>query len=249
MSEKAFAASGARTRGREAAGDAGVPWPWLVLAVVGLVGFASVTALAWARVTFPFDAPLRSIALQWSAWSGVWAAISDAANIPLIVIGVAIVAWLLWKGHRREAVLVIITLALVTAGSEGVKQLVHRPRPPGSSTVVPGVIYSFPSGHELESVTILGIVALLAWRSSRPRAARLAVAIAVALFCAAVAVARVAIDAHYPSDVLAGLLGGLGVLAVFALLTRPTEKDAAERGRGDTTPPGERADAAADATG
>lgn len=241
MSERIVSADSARpAREREERQASVIPWLWALLAVVGLAGFAILTALVGARITLPFDAPLRATALQWSAWSTVWAAISDAANIPLIVIGVAIVAWLLWKGHRREAVLVIVTLALVTAGSEGVKQLVARPRPPGSTAVVPGVIYSFPSGHELESVTILGIVALLAWRSQRPRAARLAVAIAVALFCAAVAVARVAIDAHYPSDVLAGLLGGIGVLATFAILTRPKEPDAqpGRSGRGRASEPG-----------
>ena len=246
MSDRLVATGAApRAQERETAPPSGIPWLWAVLAVVGLAGFAILTALVAARIALPFDAPLRAVALRWSAWSDVWAAISDAANIPLIVIGVAIVAWLLWTGHRREAVLVIVTLALVTAGSEGVKQLVARPRPPGSTAVVPGVIYSYPSGHELESVTILGIVALLVWRSRRPRAARLAVALAVALFCAVVAVARVAIDAHYPSDVLAGLLGGFGVLATFAILTRPSGLESERRGS-STERSGERSDVAAD---
>jgi len=39
------------------------------------------------------------------------------------------------------------------------------------------------------------------------------------LFCLAVAVARIAINAHWPSDVLEGLVGGIGVLALVALLT------------------------------
>ena len=245
MSDRLVAAGAApRVRERETTSPSGIPWLWAVLAVAGLAGFVILTALVDARVALPFDPPLRTIALQWTAWSTVWAVISEAANIPLVVIGVAIVAWLFWKGHRREAVLVIITLALVTAGSEGVKQLVARPRPPGSSTVVPGVIYSYPSGHELESVTILGIVALLAWRSSRPRVARLAVALAVAVFCVAVAVARVAINAHYPSDVLAGLLGGLGVLATFAILTRPSPSAPDDDGH-RSGPSGERREAPA----
>jgi undecaprenyl-diphosphatase len=208
---------GARSSGTT--GGPGLSWPWVVLAALGLGGFAIVTWLVATRVALPFDAPLRDAALGWSSLEPLWSLLSQAANIPLIVIGVGIVAWLLWKGHRREAVLVIVTLALVTAGSEAVKQLVARPRPPGSDTVVPGVIYSYPSGHELEAVTILGIVALLVWRSQAPRGVRLLVAVAVAVFVVLVAVARVAIDAHYPSDVLAGFLGGIGVLAVFAILS------------------------------
>jgi membrane-associated phospholipid phosphatase len=190
------------------------------LAVAGFAGFAVLTVILWAHVLPFFDPPVRDAALQYRSWHDLWDLISNAANYPLIVIGVGLVAWLFWKGKRREAVLVIVTLALVTAGSEGVKQLVHRPRPPGSDTVVPGVVYSYPSGHELEAVTILGIVALLVWRSRATRAAAIGVAIAVALFCVAVAVARVAINAHWPSDVLAGLLGGIGVLALVTRLTR-----------------------------
>ena len=176
----------------------------MAIAGVGLVGFVLLTILVKASGNLPFDGPLRDLALGWHNWYGVWDFISNAANLPLIGVAAAIVVWLLFRRRRREALLVFIALALVTAGSEGVKELVHRPRPPASTAVVPGVVYSYPSGHELESVVILGIVALLVWRSRAPRALRVAVAMAVALFCAAVAVARVAIDAHWPSDVLAG---------------------------------------------
>ena len=33
---------------------------------------------------------------------------------------------------------------------------------------------------------------------------------------------RMALSEHYPSDVLAGLLGGIGALAVYGWLTRPS---------------------------
>ena len=178
--------------------------------------------LTWAtatRVAIPFDQPILDLARSWSALSDAWALLSDAANIPMIFAGVGLVLWLFWKGARREAILVIVTLALVTAGSEAVKQLVHRPRPPGSDTVVPGVIYSFPSGHVLEAVTILGIVAVLVWRSSLPlagpprggdRRRRLRRA---GRRCAS------RDQCPLSDDVLAGFLAGIGVLAVFILLT------------------------------
>jgi undecaprenyl-diphosphatase len=192
---------------------------WLMVAVLGLAGFALLTVVVASGMAIPFDLQLLATARSWDAFSGLWSALSNAANLPMIVVGVGLVLWLVWRSHRREAVLVVITLAAVTAGSEAVKQLVARPRPPGSDTVVPGVVYSFPSGHVLESVTILGIIAILVWRSSLPRAVRVAVAGLVSVFVASVAVARVAINAHYPSDVLAGFLVGIGVLAIFVLLT------------------------------
>ena len=192
----------------------------LLVALLGLGGFALLTWAVASRMAIPYDQSLLDLARGWTSLSRVWELVSNAANIPMIFVGVGLVLWLFWKGARREAVLVIVTLALVTAGSEAVKQLVQRPRPPGSDTVVPGVIYSFPSGHVLEAVTILGIVAVLVWRSSQPLLVRVVVALAISVFVALVAVARVAINAHYPSDVLAGFLAGIGVLAIFILLTR-----------------------------
>lgn len=193
----------------------------VAIAVVGFAGFALLMSLVVAHTAIPFDAPLRDIARGWTAYTGTWSLISDAANLPLIAIGVGLVLWLLWKRRFREAILVVVVLAAVTAGSETVKQLVARPRPPSSDAHVIGVVYSFPSGHVLESVTILGIIAILVWRTTVPLAVRAGVAIAVGAFVALVAIARVAIDAHYPSDVLAGSLAGIAVLAIFALLTRP----------------------------
>jgi membrane-associated phospholipid phosphatase len=213
-----------------------------VLAIAGLAGFAILSIVLYAHVTPFFDPPIRDALLQYKAWDVLWNDISQAANFPMIGIAVGLVLYLWWKHRRREAILVAITLALVTAGSEGVKELVHRPRPPDSQTVVPGVIYSFPSGHELEAVTILGILAVLVWRSRAPRPVAVAVAILVAVFCAWVGIARIAINAHWPSDVLAGLLGGIGVLALVIRLTRHDD-------RGDHPPDAQRGAASHAATG
>ena len=200
---------------------------WLVVALFGLGGFGLITALVATQTGIAFDQPLLDLARGWDRYLDLWSLLSNAVNLPLIGLGVGIVLWMFLKHRPREGILVIVVLAAVTAGSEAVKQLVARPRPPGSDTVVPGVVYSFPSGHVLEAVTILGIIAILVWRSSLPPSARRAFAIAVAIFVAMVAVARVAINAHYPSDVLAGFLAGIAVLAIFVRLTRPTDEDRA----------------------
>jgi membrane-associated phospholipid phosphatase len=202
---------------------------WLIAAIGGFAGFTLLAGLVWAHVAIPFDEPIRLAATSLRPYFPVWNAISEAANYPLIVIGLGIVAWLFWKHRRREAVLVFLVLASATAGSEVVKQLTHRERPPGSDTVVPGVIYSFPSGHTVEAVTIFGIITLLVWRSGASRRLKLGLLVAVVLYVCAVMLARVAINAHFASDVLAGLLGGIGVLATFALLTRDERRDTATR--------------------
>jgi membrane-associated phospholipid phosphatase len=82
-------------------------------------------------------------------------------------------------------------------------------------------VYSYPSGHELEALTILGIITIRGWRSSRPLAGRVAFTVVVIVWVIFVGLARMALNAHYPSDVLGGVLGGIGALSLYAWLTRP----------------------------
>ena len=204
---------------------------WLLLALLGLGGFAVVSMVVASGTVLPFDQPLLTLARSWQAWADVWRVISESANIPLIVIGFGLVAWLFLTNRRREAIVLFVMLAAITAGNEGVKQLVARPRPEGTYPAIPGVVYSYPSGHVLEALTIFGIIAIRSWRSSWPLLARVAVVAAVVIDVLLVAVARVALNAHYPSDVQAGLLGGIGILGLHGWLTRPGGWADRERGR------------------
>jgi undecaprenyl-diphosphatase len=194
---------------------------WLALAAVGLIGFGLLTVIVASKVVIPFDQPILAFARTLDGLPDVWQGFSSSANIPLIVIGVGLVGWLFFTKRRREALIVALMLIAITAGSEGFKQLVARPRPSGTDPTIPGVVYSYPSGHVLEALTILGIVAIRAWRSAWPLAARVAVWAVVIAWVLLVGLARMAINVHYPTDVLAGLLFAMGVLGIYGWLTRP----------------------------
>ena len=207
--------------------------PWVLIAVLGLAGFAIVTTLVDARFTFPFDLPILDALKGLGQYMVAWQDISTSANLPLIAIGVGIVAWLVWRHQVREAIVVIAVLAVITAGSELVKQVVARPRPPGFANGELGVVYSYPSGHILEAIAIYGIIAVLIWRSSLPRLVRLVVPIVFLVILGLIAVARVAVGAHYPSDVLGGALAGIGFLALFVIATELLRRhDEAKRNQG-----------------
>ena len=192
---------------------------WLLMAVLGLGAFAALTLALLNHFATPLDQTLLADAQGWQGYATLWRVISESANIPLIVIGIGMVLGLWFTHRRREAVLVAIVLIAVTAGSEGVKQLVARPRPEGTDPNIPGVVYSYPSGHVLEALTIFGILAI---RVVRSRAARLLagiVVVAVILEVFLVGIARMALSAHYPTDVLAGWFGGSGMLGVYGFFT------------------------------
>ena len=212
------AASQGRDHASERAGDPAIVG-WLLLAIAGLGGFAAITVLLLNGWTPGFDQPLLDGAKQWQGLAVLWRVISESANIPLIVIGVGMVLVLFFTNHRREAVLVAAILIAITAGSEAVKQLVHRNRPEGTDPNIPGVVYSYPSGHVLEALSIFGILAIRAFRSRLATIGRVLIVVAVLIDADLVGIARVALAAHWPSDVIASYIGALGVLGVYGVLT------------------------------
>jgi len=98
------------------------------------------------------------------------------------------------------------------------KGLIDSPRP--AAVLDPASIHivgmrlaghnSFPSGHTITAFLVVGVL-LAADRTTR---LRWPAAAAIALVAMAVAVSRVAVGAHWPSDALAG--AGLGLLAGVA---------------------------------
>lgn len=192
---------------------------WLTAAVLGLGAFVILTALLLGHVVLGFDQPLLRAAHGLAVDPLVWRVLSESANIPLVVIGVGIVVVLLYRRRYRDALLVALLLIAITAGSEGVKQLVSRPRPSGTDPNIPGVVYSYPSGHVLEALVIFGIIAIHIARAGASSAVVALVVIMVAVDVTLVGIARVALRAHYPSDVLGSLLAAIGVLGLYGLLS------------------------------
>ena len=208
----------------------------LAVAGLSLILFIGLALALWSHVQFPFDPPILAWARTFDGAAWLWNALSQSANFPLIAIGVAFVVWLIW-GHRyREAIVVVVMLAAVTAGSEAVKELTARPRPSGNGDGIPGVVYSFPSGHILECMTILGMVVIRFWRTSGRRVLRWVLAIAVIVEVVLVGLARMALNEHYPTDLIGGLLGATAALTLYAWFTRPGGwADATKDTRKDST--------------
>jgi undecaprenyl-diphosphatase len=193
----------------------------LAIAFLSLLALVLLTIAVAGRFVMPFDPPILAFARALDGLPDLWRGLSDSANIPLVVIGLGMVVGLVARHRRREALVVLLMLAAVTLGSEGIKDLVARPRPSGTDPGVPGVVYSYPSGHTLEALTILGIITVRGWRSSRPLVLRVAFTVVVIIWVVLVGLARMALDAHYPSDVLGGALGGTLALSLYVWLTRP----------------------------
>jgi membrane-associated phospholipid phosphatase len=133
----------------------------------------------------------------------------DAAFIG-IVLGFATLT-LCWRRRWRACAALILTVPCGMLLGEGLKLLVQRPRPFLIGPFVDWSGYSFPSGHTIGATLLWGTLVAFALPrlADRTRWWRLSVIYIVAGVVLGVAFSRVALGAHYLTDVLAGLLLGL----------------------------------------
>ena len=138
----------------------------------------------------------------------------------LLAIG-AILA-LLFLRLRREAVLLAFTVAGGWLVNTLLKEAIGRDRP----QIVPHLMSaggdSFPSGHSFNSAVVFIAIALAFATFSGREKVRLTIIGAAIAISLAVAWSRVWLGVHFPSDVIAGWLGGAGwAFFACALLQRP----------------------------
>jgi len=200
------------------AGRRPTAWPGLAaLAAVLLAAVARTGRLlpgdaAGARLLHLPPLPMRLIA---------------AATSTGVLVGLALLlAWVL-RRHAR-ALRFLTLLAAVPLMEDAMKVLVRRPRPPG-----PEAGWGFPSGHAMAAMA-LAVLALGAAWPSLPGRAKLAALAAAASGVAVVGLSRVALGAHWMSDVVGGWLFGLAygawvLPAVSATLPRAPRRRGAPR--------------------
>lgn len=131
--------------------------------------------------------------------------LGDGLAVGVLGTVVSVVCWR--AGHRRAAVVMALSIAGAGLMSAGLKLAFFRERPDIGLRLVPASSYAFPSGHSMAAAACYGALAVTLRRVGRWRAGL----VGVSLLCIAlVGVSRVYLRVHYPSDVLAGWLLGLG---------------------------------------
>lgn len=142
--------------------------------------------------------------------------------------GLAAIAALLFLRLRREAVLFAATVMLGWIVNSGVKLLFGRARPEIVPHLTEAGGASFPSGHSFNSAVVYVAMAIAFAALSARQSVRMTI-IGVALAGSlVVAWSRVWLGVHFPSDVMAGWLGGVGWAFVAAVLIYRPAKAAAD---------------------
>jgi len=126
-------------------------------------------------------------------------------------------AFLLWFGKRREGLFLIACGSGAALGGAALKLAFHRGRP---NLTHPYLVtlphsFSFPSGHALGSMVVVGSLVVVVCALRVAKGWRfLAILLALPVIFG-VAASRVYLGVHYASDVLGGQLAGAAWVAAM----------------------------------
>ena len=181
---------------------------WISFAVV-LIAVTSgqsesmdrVGLLLWQDGAMPASKGLLEGMRDLTALGGVW-----LRNL----VGLGAITALLFRRMRQEALLLAGTIISGWMVNTALKLAVGRPRP----SIVPHLTqadgYSFPSGHSFNSALVYIAIGLAFAAISSQRRVRWTLIGGAIVLSLSIAFTRVWLGVHYPSDVLAGWLGGAG---------------------------------------
>jgi undecaprenyl-diphosphatase len=207
---------------------------WLIGSIiVAVVVYAAMWigyALNWAWLDAVDTALLQSfhnIGASRPGWVSFWVVFCVVFGpIGFRVVALILLIAALVRRKLTTALFLVISIGLMGVVTECAKYLAGRPRP--ATALAYGSSTSFPSGHAL-GVTV-GVLALLTvlWPHLRSRL-RLVLAVIGGALILVVGLARVVLNVHHPSDVLAGwALGYLYYLLCLRLVPPRPFTSAAE---------------------
>ena len=140
--------------------------------------------------------------------------ITHLIDIPVIITWVLIVAFIFnRKQWKLESYLMLGNLTLAGILIVTFKNIYQRPRPE-ILHLVEEKGFSFPSGHSLAVTIMVGTLIVIFSQRIKDQLWKRIVQILLGLYLVSVLISRVYLGVHYPSDVLASLCVGLGILFI-----------------------------------
>jgi len=179
--------------------------------LVGFIGYGVTIAPPGA-----FDRAGRAVAGEWphvalvftaSCW---WPSLV-ALGVAALVFAAFVPAW------RPRVVFSVLTTAVAWQASDAVKNVFARTRPE-YWLLHQETSASYPSGHAMFAVVVFGLWSYYVATSALPLGLRRVLSILIALWGVGVIWSRLALGAHYVTDLIGGVLFGIAMLAVASAI-------------------------------
>jgi undecaprenyl-diphosphatase len=182
------------------------------------VAFAAALLYAWLGVSVS-HVPPHGVDLAGRALAGhatflalvltesCWWEMLLALALITIMVAVRYPAW-------RARVMIAIPTTLITWQlSDVLKNVFRRPRP-DYWVWIHEPTYAYSSGHAMFALLVYGLWAWFIWNSDLPRNVRTVVAPLLALWACGIIWSRLALGAHYVTDLIGGVLLGTTMIAL-----------------------------------
>jgi len=155
---------------------------------------------------------------RWNRITGDLTDLADTFEVAGVAAVVTIV--LLIRRWGRQAFLLVAGLAIELSVFLAGNKIVARPRPAVSHLGGTPSTFSFPSGHEAATVVLWGGIAVIVLVVTTRMWLRIVMWTLALVLSVAVGLSRVYRGEHYPTDVVAGLLLGIGSLMAGVFIIR-----------------------------
>jgi membrane-associated phospholipid phosphatase len=142
----------------------------------------------------------------------------------LVVLGaIAVAVAIRFPAWRGRVIYALPTTLITWQVSDALKVLFGRPRPEYWK-LIHEPTFAYSSGHAMFAVLVYWLWAWFIWNSDLPRGARIVIAPFLALWGCGVIWSRLALGAHYVTDLIGGILlaaTALGVASAIGAAFRP----------------------------
>ncbi len=132
----------------------------------------------------------------------------------VIILGVITLGILLLKKYHTQAILFVVALAGTGILNQTLKFIFKRDRPDLNRLIDIGG-YSFPSGHTMIAFSLYTIIAYIIWRNLKNTWSRVGIMLLAVFMIVMIAVSRIYLGVHFPSDIVGGFLASSVFLFVI----------------------------------
>ena len=162
-----------------------------------------------------FDSTIQT-AIRGNLPSGVtqfWTSITILGN-PVIILAITLLVaafFYFYKKWKIEAYFLLASFAAMGVASTALKYVYQRPRP-SIQWLNDTIGYSFPSWHTASTMMIAGAIVIVLQQRMKKGLARTAVQALLVFISILVAISRIYIGVHYPTDIIGGWLLAITLL-------------------------------------
>lgn len=193
----------------------------IILSVLSLVIFIKLKNRIIGKELAFFDTSIIDFlySLRSPLLNKIMLAISYIGGDLLIVVTILLIIILTLKRHVREAVLFGFILGMTVVINDILKKIIQRPRP-DIDPLISLQDYSFPSGHAMDSFVFYATFSFLVFHFTRSKKLALISTILSTILIFLIGISRIYLGVHYPTDVIAGYLGGLFWFSSVMIINR-----------------------------